>query len=46
MTLNIDIENINKIENIHKHHKTNWMEIYKVIQQDLFNETDISQSSF
>ena len=33
VTLNIDIENIVKIENIHNHHKRHWRKIYKVIQQ-------------
>ena len=40
-TLNIDIENISKIENIHNDHKRNWMRIYKVIQQLFFDKTDI-----
>ena len=35
-TLNIDIENIDRIENIHKHHKTPWRTIYEVIQQEFF----------
>ena len=38
--LNIDIENIVKIENIHNHHKKHWRKIYEVIQQDSFDETD------
>ena len=46
MTLNIDIENINKIENIYKHHKTHWRKIYEVIQQELFDETDNFPESF
>ena len=32
VTLNIDIENIIKIENIHNHPKINWRIIYKIIQ--------------
>ena len=41
LTLNIDIENIVKIENIYNHHKIHWRKIYKVIQQELFVEIDI-----
>ena len=46
MTLNIDIENINKIGNIHKNHKTPLRKIYEVIQQEFFEETDIFQEEF
>ena len=46
VTLNIDIENIDKIENIHHHHKTHWMKVYKVIQQEFFDETDIFPEDF
>ena len=35
-TLNTKIENIDKIGNIHKHHKTPQRKIYEVIQQELF----------
>ena len=45
-TLNIDIENIVKIENIHNHHKINYREIYKVIQQEFFDETVILPEEF
>ena len=40
-TLKIDIENINKIENIHKYHRTPWIIMYEVIQPDFFEGTDI-----
>ena len=30
-TMNIDIENIAKIENSHKHHTKQWSTIYEVI---------------
>ena len=36
----IDIENIDKIQNIHKYHKTPWRKIYEVIQQYFSEETD------
>ena len=42
VTLNFDIENIEKIENIHKHHKTYWRTIKIVIQQEIFDKTNIS----
>ena len=41
MTLSFDIENIDKIANIHKHHKKDWSTIYEVIQQEFFDKTDI-----
>ena len=44
--MNIDIENINKIENRHKQYTKQWMTIYKVIQQELFDETDIFPETF
>ena len=40
MALNIDIENIDKIENIYKNHKGQRRTIYKVIQQEFFDETE------
>ena len=40
-TMNIDIENINKIENSHNHYTKQWRKIYEVIQQEFFDETDI-----
>ena len=39
--MNIDIENINTIENRHKHYTKQWRTIYEVIQQEFFDETDI-----
>ena len=45
-TLNIDIENIDNIDNNHKHHKTPWRKIYKVIQQEFFEETEIFLEQF
>ena len=39
--LNIVIENMDKIKNIHRHHKTHWRKIYKIIQQELFDYTQI-----
>ena len=45
-TLNSDIEIFDRIENIHQHHKTHWMKINKVIQQDFFEETDIFPYQF
>ena len=44
--LNIDIENINKIGNIHKNHKTPLRKIYEVIQQEFFEENDILPKEF
>ena len=44
--MNIAIENINKIENTHKHNKTHWRKICKVIQQDLFEETEVFPEDF
>ena len=46
VTLKIYILNINKIENIHNHHKRHCRTIYKVIQQEFFDETDISPEEF
>ena len=46
VTLYIDIENTVKIENIHNHHNIHWRTIYKFIQQELFNETDIHPGIF
>ena len=40
VTLKIGIENIDKIQNIHKYHKTPWRKIYEVIQQYFSEETD------
>ena len=34
--MNIEIENINKIETIYNHNKTNRMTIYKVMRQSFF----------
>ena len=45
-TLDIETENIYKIENIHNYHKRHWREIYEAMQQEFFNETDISTRSF
>ena len=45
-TMNIDIENISKAEKRHKHYTKKWDSIYEVIQQEFFDETDISQISF
>ena len=44
--MNIDIENIDKIENSHKHYTKKLMTIYEVIQQDFFDETDIFPDDF
>ena len=46
MTLNTDIGNIDKIENIHNHHKIHWGIIYEVIQQEFFDENDIFPEDF
>ena len=46
LTLNIDIENIVKIENIYNHHKIHWRKIYKVIQQELFDKTEKCPEEF
>ena len=46
VTLNIDIENIFRIENIHDRHKRHSMKIYKVIQQEFFDETNIFPEEF
>ena len=40
-TMNSDIENINKIENSHKQYTKQRNTIYKIIQQEFFDETDI-----
>ena len=45
-TMNIDIENINKIENSHKHYTKQWRKIYEVIQQEFFDETEFFQIFF
>ena len=37
--MNIDIENINKIENSHKQYTKKWRKIYEIIQQEFFDET-------
>ena len=42
MTLNIDIDNIIKIPNIYLHRKRHLRTIYGVIQQELFDEIDVS----
>ena len=39
--MNIDIENIDKILNSHKHNTKQWSKIYEVIQQEFFDETNI-----
>ena len=39
--MKIDIENINTIEKRHKNDTKRWRTIYKVIQQELFDETEI-----
>ena len=39
--MNIDIENINTIEKRHKIYTKRCRTIYKVTQQDCFDETDI-----
>ena len=44
--MNIDIENINKIENSHKHYTKQWRKIYEVIQQEFFDETEFFQIFF
>ena len=44
--LEIDIKNIDRIKNIHKHHKTHWRKIYEVIQQEFFDETSIFPEEF
>ena len=44
--MNIDIENIDKIENSHKQYTKQLRKICKVIQQELFDETDIFQRNF
>ena len=46
VTLNIDIENIVRIENIHNRPKRHWSTIYKVIQQEFFDENDIFPEVF
>ena len=46
MILNIDIENIVKIENIRNCHKIHWRTIYEVIQQEFFDKTDIFPVEF
>ena len=38
--MKIDIENIENIENNHKHYTKQWRKIYEVIQQEFFDETD------
>ena len=37
--MNIDIENINKIEKRHKLYTKLWSKIYEVIKQEFFDET-------
>ena len=44
--MNIYIENIDKIENSHKHYAKQWRTIYEVIQQEFFDETNIFQENF
>ena len=44
--MNIDIENIKKIENTHKHNETPWRIIFNFIQQEFFEENDISPEEF
>ena len=44
--MNIDIENINTIEKIHKVRTKWWRTIYEVIQQDIFEETDTFPDDF
>ena len=44
--MDIYIENINKIENRHKHYTKQWGKIYEVLQQEFFDETDILQIIF
>ena len=44
--MNIYNENTDKIENRHKHYTKKWRTIYKVIQQDFFDETEIFQIIF
>ena len=46
VTLNIDIDNIIKIPNIHLHLKRHLRTIYGVIQQELFDEIDVSPDKF
>ena len=38
--MNIDIENINIIEKRHKHYKKQRRKIYKVVEQEFFDETE------
>ena len=44
--MNIDIENIITIEKRHKPYTKLWSTIYKVIQQEFFDETDIFRVNF
>ena len=39
--MTIDIKNINIIGNSHKNYTNQWRKIYKVIQQEFFDETNI-----
>ena len=41
--MNIDIENVDRIEKRHKNYTKQWRTIYKVIQQEFFDENDIFQ---
>ena len=41
--MNIDIENNNKFEDRNKINKTQWRTIYKFIEEDYFEESDIFQ---
>ena len=45
-TVDIDIENINTIEKIHKVYTKIWGTIYEVIQQYVFDEIDIFPDDF
>ena len=45
-TMNIDIENINTIEKKHKVYTKRCRTIYEVIQQDIFDKTDIIPDDF
>ena len=44
--MNIDIENINKIEKRKKVYRKRWRNIYKLIQQYFLKETDIFPAGF
>ena len=44
--MNIDIENINIIEKRHKHYKKQRRKIYKVVEQEFFDETEIFRIFF